>query len=379
MLKSEMQHVLPPLGILATFSQGNAEQLKQLQDFVHGAAPLVDRADGVLADYIAALDEVGRAEDVAEAERTAFSRNWQKQRIYLRQMQQAMFDMRALVVTINAVIHYAQSANSPVAAPQEPSEQQSVELRILIGRGRREFNEAQDRLNRLAETFGQAQSVADSLPNTLEPSKERLYIVLEATERADGLALPTANVAIPQPITSVNEVPGCSIARPAFDFEGGTSLLQLHLSDSGGVSSIELERTSGSAELDESALKCVPGMRFRPATQNGQPVASLIRFPLKWSSSWDSPRQKTCEEFKPKTDLPTDRPREAKQKAPAAIICSCWEESGRLNGPRIIESSGNPRLDTGALKLAESSGFGKPRPPGHPGCDAYRTQFDIHR
>lgn len=386
-LKSEIQHEPHP-DALSAFVPGDQAQLKQLHDFVAVVSPLVTNADAFVAGYIRKMDELGRAADVSEAERTAFSKYWQKQRTYLRQIREGMFDMRALVVTISDLIDYAERAYPPLGSgsgQHEPTEQQRAEIRLLVERGRIEYDEAQARRKRIAdgysESVGQRQNVPGPVSNTPEQFLEKNYIVLEAVGSAEVLATSTPNLTVPLPATSVKDVPGCSFPKGvASDFERETNLFQLHLSDTGAVSSIELERTSGFSELDSVALKCIPSMRFQPATRDGKPVSSVIQFPFTWMPDWDSPRKKkTCEEFKSNVDAQAHQSWSNKPKAPSVIICSCWEESGRVNGPNIVEWSGDPRLDDGALKLAASSGFGKPRAPGHPGCDAYRTQFDLHQ
>jgi TonB family protein len=385
-LMSEVQQVQHP-GALSDFVPGDREQLKQLHGFVASASPLLTNADVLFADYIEKMDKLGRSDDVPEAERTAFSKHWQKQRIYLREIREMMFDMRAMVVTVSDLLSYVEGLHPPQGSDSERYEltgQQGAEIRLLIERGRIEYEEAQARIKGVADrhsaSAGELQNVPTLVSNPREEFPEKTYITLEAVGSADDLATSTPNLTVPMPVTALKDVPGCSF-RDAVgsDFEGGMNLFQLRLSDTGAVSSVELERTSGSAELDALALKCVPGVRFQPATRDGKPVASVIQFPFKWAIGWDSSHQKTCDRVKSPAGAQALQSSSNQPKMPSVIICSCWEESGRVNGPYIVEWSGDPRLDDGALKLAASSGFGKPRAPGHPGCDAYKTQFDVHR
>jgi outer membrane biosynthesis protein TonB len=385
LLESEFQQVKSPAA-LATFVSGDQEQLKQLRNFVATVSPLVKNFDALLADYVAKMDEIGRADDVSMAERTAFSKHWANQRAYLGEMREAVFDMQAMVATVDDLVKRVESAYpslGPESGKQEPTERLGAEIGLLILRGRIECQELEARLNKIADghakivaRLGSGQGVESS---TYERIPDKTVVVLEAVGSAGDLTTATANTTVPLPITEVKDIPGCAFPdNLRHSVEHGIDLFQVRLSDKGAVSSIELERTSGAAELDAIAQKCVSSMRFHPAVQGGKPVASVIQFPFEWVSDWETLRKGSCDEFKPKADAQVN-PSSNTPKAASVILCTCWEESGRTEGPRIIGSSGFPRFDEGALKLGQSSGFGKPRPPGHPGCYAYRTKFELHQ
>ena len=383
-LKSQFQQVQRP-GALSDFVPGNQGQLQELHAFVASVTPLVRDFEALLTDYIAKMDELGRAEDVSEAERTAFSKSWQAQRAYLRQNWEMLLDAQALVAIVNDLINHVESAHAPlgsVSGPHGASPQQNAEIRLLVERGRMEYRRIQARLKLIDDSYGKTTGPLQNPPgpesNTAERFPKRGDVVLETVGSAGDLANDTPNVTVPQPTLGLSDIQGCiSGGTAVLEFEGATNLVQLHLSDTGSVSSIEIERTSGFAEVDAEALKCIPSMRFRPATRDGKPVVSVIQLLVVWKFTLEPSDRATCEAFQPNPGPVVDWSSNQKTAA-SVVLCNCWEQSGRPLGPRILQSSGTPRFDEGALKLAQTSAFVKPRPPGHPGCVAYRTQLGQH-
>jgi protein TonB len=59
------------------------------------------------------------------------------------------------------------------------------------------------------------------------------------------------------------------------------------------VSGVELVQTSGSAVLDAVAIERAWTWKFKPATENGEPVESRIRVPVVFSL--DGPTDRTSE------------------------------------------------------------------------------------
>lgn len=55
----------------------------------------------------------------------------------------------------------------------------------------------------------------------------------------------------------------------------GSVRLRVTVSPSGTVSHVDVERSSGHADLDEAAIKAVQQARFHPALHNGKPVEGL--------------------------------------------------------------------------------------------------------
>jgi periplasmic protein TonB len=56
--------------------------------------------------------------------------------------------------------------------------------------------------------------------------------------------------------------------------EQGSALVRYVISETGEVTSANIERSSGFPRLDEAATQCVKDWRFKPATQGGRPIAT---------------------------------------------------------------------------------------------------------
>ena len=60
----------------------------------------------------------------------------------------------------------------------------------------------------------------------------------------------------------------------------GTVLLKMRITEQGQVEDVQVERSAGHPELDESAIEAVRRWRFEPARRNGEPVAILVTIPV---------------------------------------------------------------------------------------------------
>jgi protein TonB len=60
----------------------------------------------------------------------------------------------------------------------------------------------------------------------------------------------------------------------------GKVLLRVEVSASGNVLNVEIEKSSGYAILDEAAQQAVYRWQFKPALQNGRPVAGQVKVPI---------------------------------------------------------------------------------------------------
>lgn len=65
----------------------------------------------------------------------------------------------------------------------------------------------------------------------------------------------------------------------------GIVLVEVRLDAQGLLREIRLLRSSGVESLDRSALDAVAGWRFRPETQDGQPVPSRVHIPIEFALS----------------------------------------------------------------------------------------------
>ena len=63
----------------------------------------------------------------------------------------------------------------------------------------------------------------------------------------------------------------------------GTSVVTVHIGADGSVQNVDVTGTSGHDSLDQAAVKCITSRwRFKPAMQNGQPVATAKEYAIKW-------------------------------------------------------------------------------------------------
>ena len=64
---------------------------------------------------------------------------------------------------------------------------------------------------------------------------------------------------------------------------GGTVNVVANVATDGSVANVALVEGSGNRDLDRAALEAVRRWQFKPATRNGQPVASEVRVPIVFS------------------------------------------------------------------------------------------------
>lgn len=68
----------------------------------------------------------------------------------------------------------------------------------------------------------------------------------------------------------------------------GEVLLRIHVTVLGTVDSVELEQSSGHAELDSIALHGARQLRYDPATEGEQPVAVWATLPVRFTRSTET-------------------------------------------------------------------------------------------
>jgi TonB family protein len=384
LLEKELRQA-PRLPDLAAFVPGDQQQLAQLRQFVASVSTLVHEYDVFLSEFIGKMDEVGRADDVSEAERTAFSKSWQDKRAYLEQLKTALLDTRSLLGIANDLAEYVESAQPPLLGPSganKPTPAQRADTDELIARGRAENAALQTRFTRIANTLAklgaQVPGIQGSAPDAPTQSPATAPMSLETVASLQYSPASMPNVLPPRQITTSKEIADSCPYPPVAnrDYEEGTTVLRVHLDETGTVSAAAVAESSGHDELDTAAVRCIATVRFQPASQNGSPLTSVLRYRWTWKIDWGSPNPKRCDELKAAADARARVPSNSQLGSPAAVVCRCWEESGKAREPQIVESSGSPRLDEGAIKLAKAGGD-NPRPPGHPGCFAYRIQFEL--
>ena len=60
----------------------------------------------------------------------------------------------------------------------------------------------------------------------------------------------------------------------------GTALLKMRITEQGRVEDVQVERSAGHPDLDESAMEAVRRWRFNPARRDGEPVAVQVTIPI---------------------------------------------------------------------------------------------------
>ena len=59
-------------------------------------------------------------------------------------------------------------------------------------------------------------------------------------------------------------------------------LLKMRITEQGRVEEVQVERSAGHADLDESAREAVRRWRFEPARRSGAPVAVWVLIPVEF-------------------------------------------------------------------------------------------------
>jgi periplasmic protein TonB len=63
----------------------------------------------------------------------------------------------------------------------------------------------------------------------------------------------------------------------------GTTTLSFTVGTDGSISNITVANSSGHDELDQAAVSCAAGWTYKPAIQNGQPVAVPWKTSVRWN------------------------------------------------------------------------------------------------
>ncbi len=85
------------------------------------------------------------------------------------------------------------------------------------------------------------------------------------------------------PVLQASEMPFRYPLRLWREGVEGEVLLRIHVTAAGTVDSVELERSSGHAELDSIALRGARQLRYDPATDGEQPVALWAMLPVRFT------------------------------------------------------------------------------------------------
>lgn len=95
-----------------------------------------------------------------------------------------------------------------------------------------------------------------------------------------GHSMPPRAVRTPPP--AYPEALGC-------DGVGGRVDLRITIDPQGRVGGVKLQKSSGHAALDQTAIEAVRGWEFAAATRGGQPVSSTIAVPMTFNPPVERP------------------------------------------------------------------------------------------
>ena len=59
-------------------------------------------------------------------------------------------------------------------------------------------------------------------------------------------------------------------------------MLRAFISATGAIEGVKVDRSSGYAKLDATALRAAQGQKMLPASDNGVPVGACVTMPIVW-------------------------------------------------------------------------------------------------
>jgi protein TonB len=122
------------------------------------------------------------------------------------------------------------------------------------------------------------------IPASEEPAEETIYV---PDPTPPGIFTNTGDVSPPAPMVVEPKIDSRrGLSEPPYPSSEirqgheGTVLLSLHILADGRVGEVKLERSSGFAKLDESAMREAKRWRFIPGTRDGSPFAMWKQVPI---------------------------------------------------------------------------------------------------
>lgn len=132
----------------------------------------------------------------------------------------------------------------------------------------------------------------------------------------------------------------------------GTTLLRFTITDEGGVRDEAVDQSSGNANLDAAALQCARKWRYRPAVQDGKPIA----VPWKASVMWKLELPQPPPFAEPPRDCLRSTPVKAEDLAGIDGTTGMTFDivRGEVRNVTVTHSSGNAVLDRAAVECIGS-------------------------
>jgi TonB family protein len=179
--------------------------------------------------------------------------------------------------------------------------------------------------------------------------------------------------------------------------EGNISVIVFWLPHGGVPSQISIKSSSGSNALDSAAISCVSKLRFASATRvgDGEPIDSWQQIAFKWANQGNADETRATSSQNPSSGArssesmvatPAQIAANARQENPggqanSVTVHVCVDETGRLENPTIVRSSGTTSLDQAAVRIAASgSAYYRPETssngPPVSGCVQLAIKFE---
>lgn len=128
-----MQNLHPPPD-LSKIVPGDAEQLRKVREAAANLAAVLDQLEALMSDYMASIERLSRADDVPEAERSAFRTYWPALRDSIEGvMAQGIAATRSAVNAMNDLGDYVEAAQPPFSGPAgvvTPTAEQRAEIEL---------------------------------------------------------------------------------------------------------------------------------------------------------------------------------------------------------------------------------------------------------
>ena len=194
--------------------------------------------------------------------------------------------------------------------------------------------------------------------------------LLPVVAMAQTGTITTQNAAAPPTITSPASIGAPHICAQDYPAEAiaaraeGKTILGFTISETGATKDVHVVTSSGNQALDDAAVACAGRWLYRPASQNGKPVAVPWKAQVIWSLNFP----------------------EGFFVAPVALSShACWPPSGTKIPPgavstvgfivtvagdvsnvRLVVTSGNRELDRAAVECARDWKYAPARKDGQP-------------
>ncbi|MBK7142799.1 MAG: TonB family protein [bacterium] len=152
---------------------------------------------------------------------------------------------------------------------------------------------------------------------------------------------------------------------PLEDWSNGTEgwvKLAAVIDEKGRVLDTTIASSSGNSRFEKAAIKAISGHKFAPGTTNGKPVTSWMAWFVRFdSTSKDVERPGPKELIAPKP-LEVTNPTYPETAVSDRSTGSVWvrlyvDTTGRVLETKLLETSGDPALDSAALAVAPTYRF----------------------